>query len=77
MSRVRLRYYPDPETGEPHIFEHGVDEEEVEDVLRNPAEDRQRRNDSRIALGQTRDDRSLRVVYVPDPEPGSLFVVTA
>jgi hypothetical protein len=30
MGRVDLRFYPDPETGEPHIYRHGVTEEEVE-----------------------------------------------
>ena len=77
MNPVRLRFYPDPESGEPHILEHGVDEEEVEDVLQNPGEDRQGRGESRIVLGQTRDGRYLRVVYVRDPEPRSFFIVTA
>ena len=27
--------------------------------------------------GQTRNGRYLRVIYVPDPEPDSLFVITA
>jgi hypothetical protein len=29
------------------------------------------------ALGRTRDGRYLRVIYVPDPESESVFVVTA
>jgi hypothetical protein len=33
---VRIRFYIDPETGEPHIYEHGVDEDEVADVLEDP-----------------------------------------
>jgi len=40
MKRVNLRFYLDPETGEPHIYSHGVTEEEVEDVMRNPGEAR-------------------------------------
>jgi hypothetical protein len=28
-------------------------------------------------LGQTRKGRYLRVIYVPDPAPGSIFVITA
>jgi hypothetical protein len=32
---------------------------------------------SRIALGQTASGRYLRVIYVPDPEPDSVFVITA
>jgi hypothetical protein len=62
---------------EPHIYNHGVDEEEVEDVLEGPGEDRPGREGSRIALGQTRAGRCLRVIYVPDPEPDSVFVITA
>jgi hypothetical protein len=40
-------------------------------------EDRPGRDDSRIAIGQTAAGRYLRVIYVPDPEPGSVFVITA
>jgi hypothetical protein len=32
---------------------------------------------SRIALGQTEAGRYLRVIYVADPTPGSVFVITA
>ena len=28
-----IRFYIDPETGYPHIYRHGVEEYEVEDVL--------------------------------------------
>ncbi len=74
---MNIRFYIDPKTGEPHIYNHGVDEAEAEDVLMNPGEDRPGREGSRIAIGQTRGGRYLRVVYVPDPEPESLFVITA
>lgn len=77
MRRVRLRFYIDPETDEPHLYGHDVDEEEVEDVLRHPDEDRQSDGSSRIALGRTRAGRHLRVIYVRDPEPQSFFIVTA
>jgi hypothetical protein len=40
-------------------------------------EDRAGRDDSRIALGQTEAGRYLRVIYVPDPTQGSVFVITA
>jgi hypothetical protein len=30
---VEIRFYVDPETGEPDIYRHNVSEEEVEDVL--------------------------------------------
>jgi len=74
---VNLRFYIDPETDAPHIYRHGVDEAEVEDVLRRPLEDRPGRDGARVAIGQTRGGRYLRVVYVPDPEPESVFVITA
>jgi Domain of unknown function (DUF4258) len=74
---MNVRFYLDPETGEPHIYNHGVREDEVEDVLRAPGEDRPGREGSRVALGQTRAGRYLRVIYVPDPEPQSVFVITA
>ena len=74
---MNVRFYLDPETGEPHIYNHGVSEDEVEDVLRAPGEDRPGREGSRVALGQTRAGRYVRVIYVPDPEPQSVFVMTA
>lgn len=72
-----VRYYIDPETGQPHIYRHGVVEQEVEDVLGRPLEDRPGREGSRVALGQNQAGRYLRVIYVPDPLPDSVFVVTA
>jgi hypothetical protein len=74
---VDVRYYIDPETEQPHIYRHGVAEHEVEDVLRRPIEDRPGREGSRVALGRTHTGRYLRVIYVPDPVPDSVFVVTA
>jgi hypothetical protein len=52
-------------------------EEEAADVLRNPGEDRPGREGARVAIGRTQAGRYLRVVYVPDPEPESIFVITA
>ncbi len=72
-----VRFYIDPETGEPHIYNHEISEEEVEDVLRHPGEDRPSREGSRAAIGQTDSGRHLRVIYVTDPDPGSVFVITA
>ena len=74
---MNIRYYLDPTTGQPHILEHDVDEREVQDVLETAGEDRPGRDGSRIAVGQTRAGRYLRVIYVPDPEPESVFVITA
>ena len=72
-----IRFYRDPATGELHIYNHGVTEEEVEEVIRRPDEDRRGREGARVAIGQTRAGRALRVIYVPDPEPDSIFVIAA
>ena len=74
---MKIRFYIDPETDMPHIHRHGVYEDEAEDVLSNPGEDRQGKEGSRIAIGQTLGGRYLRVIYVPDPDPESVFVITA
>jgi uncharacterized DUF497 family protein len=74
---MNIRFYLDASTGRPHIHKHSVDEAEVEEVLQAPGEDRPAREGSRIAIGQTSSGRYLRVVYVPDPEPDSVFVITA
>jgi hypothetical protein len=74
---MHVRFYVDPETGAPHIYKHGIDEEEVMDVLSNPGEDRPGREGSRVAIGKTRPERYVRVIYIPDPEPESVFVITA
>lgn len=46
-------------------------------MLDRPMEDRAGRDGARIALGQTEVGRYLRVIYVPDQTPGSVFVITA
>lgn len=74
---MTVRFYIDPTTNQPHIYRHSVVEEEVEDVLARPMEDRAGREGSRIALGQTEAGRYLRVIYVPDATPASVFVITA
>ena len=74
---MELRFYIDPETHEPHIYGHEVSEAEVEAVLSRPLEDRPGREGSRVALGTTQEGRYLRVIYVPDPSPDSIFVITA
>lgn len=74
---MNIRFYYDPETNLPHIYNHNVDEKEVEEILLNPGEDRLGRDDSRVAIGQTMAGRYLRVIYVRDPQPGSVFVITA
>ena len=74
---MNARFYIDPATGLPHIHNHRVEEAEVIDVLESPGEDRAGREGSRIALGRAASGRYLRVIYVPDPVPDSVFVITA
>lgn len=74
---VDLRFYLDLATGHPHIWNHEVTEEEVEEVLTNQREDRPGRDGTRVAIGQTSAGRYLKVVYVRDPKPDSVFVITA
>ena len=77
MLRLKTRCYIDAETGHPHIHNHDIAENEVEDVLSRPGEDRLGAGGSRVAIGQTSAGRYVRVIYVPDPEPRSVFVITA
>ncbi len=74
---MKIRFYINRDSGLPHIYDHEVQEDEVDEILRNPGEDRPGRESSRVALGQTASGRYLRVIYVPDPEPDSVFVITA
>ena len=74
---MQIRYHNDPTTGLPHIYRHDVSEQEVEDILGRPLQDIRGRDDSRIAIGQTAEGRYLKVIYVPDPAPDSVFVITA
>jgi len=77
MAELNLRFYIDPENGCPHIYKHRVTEEEVEEVLLRSGEDRNGHEGSRVSLGKTSGGRYLRVIYVPDPLPGSIFIITA
>jgi len=72
---MKIRFYIDPKTNDPHIHRHKVTEQEVKDILLHPGEDRIGHGGARVAIGQTRSDRYLRVVYVPEPE--GIFVITA
>ena len=72
---MNIRFYTDSDSGMPHIRAHGVTEQEVEDVLTNPGEDRPGREGSRVAIGQTQAGRYLRVIYVADADVP--FVITA
>ena len=74
---MEFRYYIDPESGDPHIHDHGVDESEVEQVMRGPGEDLPAKRGARMKLGQTAAGRYLQVIYVPDEDRDSVFVITA
>ena len=74
---MNVRFYIDPKTEQPHIYNHNVTEREVEEILVQSGEDRPGQEGSRVAIGRTSEGRYLRVVYVPDPEPESVFVITA
>jgi hypothetical protein len=72
-----LRFWNDPETGLPHIYAHGVTEEEVQQVLDRPGLDYPEGRSARVHMGQTAAGRQLKVVYVLDEGGKSAFVVTA
>ena len=74
---MKIRFYLDPATGLPHIYDHDVIEAEVEQVLANSDEDRPGTKKSRVAIGRADAGRIQRVIYVRDPKPDSVFVVTA
>lgn len=74
---MEVRYYLDPDTGQPHIYGHGVTEKEVEEVLSGRGEDVRGTRESRRKIGQTSAGRYLQVFYVPDADPESVFVITA
>lgn len=74
---MELRFYNDPETGRPHIYNHGVTEREDAEILRGRGEDMRAAKDSRRKIGQTAAGRCLQVFYVPDKGLASVFVITA
>ena len=74
---MEIRYFRDPESGLPHIYDHGVVESEVEWILAHPLEEEASAGGSRQALGKSMDGRYLRVIYVPDEQGDGVFVVTA
>jgi hypothetical protein len=74
---MEVRYFLDPDTGQPHIYGHGVTEAEVEYVLHGSGEDLPGTRNSRMKLGQTAAGRHLQVIYVSEGEGASIFVITA
>ena len=72
-----VAFYIDPETEPPHIFHHGVSEEEVREVVASPGLVLKGTENSRFALGQTATGRYLKVVYAPRKDGSGIFVITA
>ena len=57
---MAIRYYIDPATGLPHIYEHGISESEVEEILDNPTQDLRGQNYRGSQLAKQRLDAFLR-----------------
>jgi uncharacterized DUF497 family protein len=72
-----VKFFTDPETGQPHIHNHGVTEAEAREVLARPGLVLKGSEKSRFALGQTSAGRYLKVVYAPRKEGPGIFVITA
>ena len=74
---MEIRYFIDAETGLPHIYRHDVTEADVDDILRRPIEDRPGELARLSPWCEPKRDGILRIVFVPDPKPDSVFVITA
>lgn len=74
---MEIRFHKDPETGLPHIYEHGVTENEVREVLFGAGDDFRGRKNTWIKFGQTIGGRYLKLIYVPDEDGDGLFLITA
>jgi len=77
-----VRFYIDPQTGQPHIYEHGVCEDEIEEVMRNrPITQLGRRSPkgelSSIAFGQTGAGRFLKVLYARTYDSLGIHIITS
>ena len=79
---MNIRFYIDPKSGLPHIYNHGVDEDEVEHALANRGEDRPSNKDSPWELRLDRfrvfysieEGAKLKVVAVGHEEHNDLFI---
>ncbi|MBL8875082.1 MAG: hypothetical protein JNM86_04720 [Phycisphaerae bacterium] len=74
---MQIRFYIDPETGRPHVENHGVTVDECVQVLGNASQDFPGVNGARIAYGATNAGRLLKVIYRLDDDGDGLFVITA
>jgi hypothetical protein len=73
---MEITFYIDPDTDEPHISGHGIETWEAVDVLLSPDMDYNGREGTRIAVGQTRNGRYMKVIYRRF-EDGRRLVITA
>ncbi len=74
---MEIRFYIDSQTGRPHVENHGISTAECVQVLDRAGQDYMGDSDARIALGRTKAGRYLKVIYKPDDDWESLFVITA
>jgi hypothetical protein len=74
---MEVRFYIDPETGQPHIYQHGVTEEEALLVFNHPGMTIRGRGGARIALGQTAAGRYLKVIAVRRRSGEGWMIITA
>ena len=73
---MEVRFHLEPDSDLPHIYGHGVTEDEAEFILGHAGRGRPGRDGCQHARGQTASGRHLRVVCVPDKVGGGVFVVT-
>lgn len=74
---MNLRFHYDPDTGLPHIWNHGVTEQEVEEILRKKNPSVPGKGNSIIKFGQTMAGRYLKVIYSKDRTGDGFFVITS
>lgn len=61
---MKIRYYIDPMTDSPHIFNHQVTEDDVEEILARPGEDRQGYEGARIDSYRSNKSRPVSPGYL-------------
>jgi hypothetical protein len=74
---MEIRFHIDPDTAEPHIAGHGIATWEAIDVLLRQDMDYNGREGTRVAIGQTRNGRYLKVIYRRYEADGSRLIITA
>ena len=75
---MRYEFYLDAESGQPHLYRHGVDESEVIEVFEDAGLRWHNAEGKWVLIGKTRSGRFLQVVYlVLEENPPATFVITA